>query len=210
MRQEKFGLLLVSIFSLLSAGCVYPAPAFHRESVIEEPAADEAVMHAYVEMEDPWGLFPSNQRCTVTQVDGQDWSQSMRSKVANRIPLQPGLHWIRVEVDLLLASPWWVTFEVDAEGGHQYALTTALVGCTSLFGRGRDRIIPMVIKVDDIQHGETVETLKLEGICSNSKSAHSCRMDRDCNEGLSCVVAGETGFGMCGHPSEKLIESLAD
>jgi len=146
----------------------------------------------------------------VTQVDGQDWSQSMRSNVANRIPLQPGLHWIRVEVDLLLASPSWVAFEVDAEAGHQYALTTALLGCNALFGFGRGRVIPITIMVDDIQHEETVQTLKLEGICANSKTARSCRTDHHCNEGLSCLVVGETGYGMCGHPSNKLIDRLPE
>ena len=210
MRQPILGLFLLSVFSLLAAGCFYPGPEFDRESVIVEPAADEAVIHAYVEMEDPLGLFPSNQRCTVTQLDGQDWSQSMRSKVANRIPLQAGLHWIRVEVDLLLASPSWVAFEIDAEAGHQYALTKALSGCPSFLGFGRGNVTQTTIMVEDIQHGETVQTLKFEGICTNSKNARSCRTNQHCNEGLSCVVAGETGFGMCGYPSKKLIDRLPE
>jgi len=210
MRQSKLGIFLLLVFSLLAAGCFYPAPSFDRESAIMEPAPDKAVMHAYVEMEDPLGLFPSNQDCTVVQVDGQDWSPSMRSKVANRIPLQPGMHWIRVEVDLRLASPSWVAFEIDAESGHQYVLSTALLGCNSLFGLGRDRVTQTTIMLDDIHNGETVQVLKLEGICANAKNTHSCRTDVDCNKDLSCAVVGETGYGMCGHLSEKLIESLAD
>jgi hypothetical protein len=64
--------------------------------------------------------------------------------------IEPGLHWVKVEVDLLFAKPSWVAFELDFEPGHEYSLADTLRGCHALLGIGRNRVTPYVVPVATI------------------------------------------------------------
>ncbi len=141
----------------------------------------------------------------MTEVDAQAWSDAERWGVDNRIPLQPGFHWLRFEADYLLGSPFWVAFELQAQPGHQYEVMGTL-GCQISFHH--DYVQQYTVTVADIVDGARVQTFELQGICSRSNHSRTCQIDRDCSEDLNCVVVGETGFGLCGHPCKKLIKKL--
>jgi hypothetical protein len=173
---------------------------------MEVPAEGKAVMHAHVEAVDPFGIMPANKKCTVVQVDDRVWSDRMREHADNRIVVEPGLHWVNVEVDLLLADPSWTAFELEFQAGHEYVLAHTLTGCHALLGIGKNRVIPYVIHVADYAEGQLIEELEIDGICANAKGGIGCRQNADCHDEQRCVVIGKTGLGLCGSPSEKIAE----
>lgn len=154
-------MLLASIVMLATAGCFYPPPILDRESRIAVPPEGKSVLHAYVEAADPIGIIPANQKCAVVQVDNQSWTQEIRWDGDNRIVLEPGTHWIKVELDLLLAQPSWTAFELDLQTGHEYSFANTLSGCHALFGIGRNRVIPNTVQIEDYAKGQLVEVLQI-------------------------------------------------
>lgn len=206
---NKCRLSIAAIVVLAIAGCFYPPPVLDRESRIGVPPQGKSVFHAYVEATDPIGVMPSNQRCAIVQVDDQLWSQEMRWDTGNRIVLEPGLHWIKVEVDLFFAKPSWTAFELDLRTGHEYSLAGTLTGCHALFGVGRNRVIPTVVRIEDYAEEQLIEVLQVNGVCANSEGGIACTEHSDCAEELQCVITGKTGFGLCGTPSNK-IKDLED
>lgn len=202
----KYRMLLAPLVILATAGCFYPPPVPDRESKIAVPPEGKSILHAYIEAADPIGMMPSNERCAVVQVDDKLWPQEKRWDSDNRIVLEPGLHWIKVEVDLLLAKPSWTAFELDFRAGHEYSLAGTLTGCHALFGVGRNRVIPSVVRIEDYAEEQLVEVLQVNAVCANSEGGITCTEHADCAEGLQCVVTGNTGFGLCGTPNKKITE----
>ena len=147
--------------------------------------------------------MPSNEKCAVVQVDYQLWPEESRRETGNRIVLEPGVHWVKVEVDLLLAKPSWTAFELDLQAGHEYSLADTLTGCHALFGVGRNRVIPSIVQIADYADGQLVEVLQVNAVCANSEGGITCRERADCTVGLQCVVTGTTGFGLCGTRSRR-------
>ena len=194
----KTRILSVGMVILATAGCIYPPPMPELESRLGLPPEGKAVLHAYIAAEDPFGIMPSNQKCAVAQVDEQVWSREMRQAADNRIVIEPGLHWVKIEVDLLLAKPSWVAFELDFEPGHEYSLADTLTGCHALLGIGKNRVIDYPVPIADYAGGGLVEVLKLGGYCANARGGIGCREDTDCASGLQCVATGKTGLGLCG------------
>jgi hypothetical protein len=193
--------LLVYWVSLFVGGCVHPGPDFVRQSNLDPPPPDKAIFHACYQFEDPLGIFPMTDRWVVKQIDDDRWSRWMRWESDNRIPLEPGSHWILMEGDMTLGSPFWFSFEIHAQRGHQYALAVN-PGCQASFNEDvlRDTYVDLYV----IGPAEANDRVLIKALCTypTGKKSPVCRSDDDCGDNLHCRLVTESGFGMCGRPPD--------
>lgn len=183
----------------LLSGCFYPGPSFERTSDSAITIENQAILHAYYELSDPIGIIPSSASWAVTEVDGEQWTQDMLGAVGNRIALNQGLHWIRMEENHAFDpfSPVHLGFELAATAGHEYELVSG-PGCL-ITVQGDDvqrRIITLQVSTAEQQPRE----LAAPALCTRSKRAKTCQNEKDCDKDLSCVTPGNTEFGFCGIP----------
>jgi len=181
----------------LLTSCIYPGPDFERTSDSGIAIENQAVLHGYYELSDPIGIFPSSASWLVTEVDGEQWPQDMLEATGNRIAINQGLHWIRMEEDHAgdPFSPVYLGFELAATAGHEYELVSG-PGC--LISVQGDDVKPRTITLQISTSEQQPLKLAAPGLCTRSKSAKTCRNQKDCDGDLSCVVPGSSGFGFCG------------
>ena len=201
LKTMRIGTKYFTSFGLgaLLTGCIYPGPDFERASDSGITIEGQAVLHAYYELSDPIGIIPSSATWMVTEVDGEQWTQNMLEATDNRIALDPGLHWIRMEEDHTgdPFSPVYVGFELAAAAGYEYELVSG-PGC--LITVQDDDVQRRVIRLQITATEQQPRELAVPGLCTRSKRAKTCRNQKDCDEDLSCVIPGNSGFGFCGIP----------
>ena len=200
MRISR-GILFAASFCMVLTACIYPGPVFQRKSIAANGKENLAVFHAYYELQDPLGIIPPTISLTVTEVDGKPWTPQMLNAVNNRIPLEPGLHWVRMEEEVWMDpfDPVLIGIELEAEPKHEYEITH-VQGC--LLSMKADLVRPRAIDISSVHADEEPQTLEAAGLCSRSEHATTCRAEEDCDDDLSCVIPGISGFGFCGIPSK--------
>lgn len=188
VHQRLPGLLLL----VLLTGACHPGPSFVRKRPLTNPTADQALLHGFYRNEDPWKFMPSWGPCWVEQVDEATLTREALTKNANTVVLSPGLHWFVVRVTSPMSPDYSAAFELNFEPGREYALSFEPT-CSAF---GKKSVKRSTVDVKTVSESEPMPVMRLVGICS--RRGHTCRFDHECDDGLVCVVRGETGFGLCG------------
>lgn len=183
------------LFGLGITGCSVP-PEFVRNSDAGPVPADRSALHASYSNVDTLGVFPAFGRWKVRRVDGQEFTHPMLEQLSNRILLAPGVHGILFEADDVFGRSQWYSFEINAMPGHQYELSYQ-PGCPLSF---RNNVVQKGhVNLTFTDPDGRQEQVTVPSICCYAEKDPGCRSDADCREGLICVVAGHSGFGLCGH-----------